>query len=111
MDSSREPLDRLSATWEGRMKQVANRELPYEKALAVALECVEVVERYAADSAQSMSPADPEAKLNIMANLSSGLECNVRLAVYSLYHGDPFMDREEAVEQLIDCGRRSDAPA
>jgi hypothetical protein len=93
------------------MRQVANCELPYEEALAVALECVEVVERYAEDRQQSMSPADPDAKLNIMANLSSGLECNVRLAVYSLYHGDQLVEHDEAVEQLIDCGRRSDAPS
>jgi hypothetical protein len=110
MDSSREPLDPLGATWEGRMRQVANRELPYEQALAIALECVEVVERYAADRPQSMSPADPDAKLEIMANLPSGLECNVRLAVYSLYHGDNLLEREKAVEQLINCGKWSDAP-
>ena len=93
------------------MRQVANCELPYEQALAVALECVEVVERYAAAGPQSMSPADPDAKLNIMANLSSGLECHIRLAVYSLYHEDSLLEREKAVEQLVACGRRSDAPA
>jgi hypothetical protein len=93
------------------MRQVAACELPYEQALAVALECVEVAERYASAQPRSMSPADPDAQLDIMVNLASTLECDIRLAVYSLYHGDTLVERDLAVKQLIDCGKRSDAPA
>lgn len=100
----------LAANWEGRMRQVAMCELPYQQALRVALECVEVAERYSSDQAPSMSPADPDAKLDIVVNLASGLECEVRLAVYSLYHGDKLVEHDEAVEQLLRCGKRSDSP-
>ena len=101
----------LAATWEGRMRQVANCELPYKQALQVVLGCVEVMERYSSSPRQSMSPAIPDAKLDIVVNLASALECDVRLAVYSLYHEDKVVEHDLAVAQLIDCGKRSDAPS
>jgi hypothetical protein len=91
------------------MRQVANCELPYEHALRVALECVEVAERYSDVEPQSMSPADPDAKADIGVNLASALECDVRLAVYSLYHGGELVEHDKAVEQLVNCGKRSDS--
>jgi hypothetical protein len=109
MDYRGEPELR-PATWEGRMRQVANCEMPYAQALKVALECVEVAERYADAEPQPLSPADPNAKANTVVNLASALECEVRLAVYSLYHGDKLVEHDEATQQLINCGRRSDAP-
>ena len=110
MESSRESEVRLGASWEALMRQVANCELPYEQALKVALECVEVAERYSFAQPQSMSPAEPDARPNLLANLASALECNIRLAVYSLYHGDKLVDHDKAVEQLVNCGKRSDSP-
>ena len=111
MEDSRESEVTLAATWEGRMTQVANCELPYNQALRVALECVEVAERYSSSQPQSMSPAAPGANLDVVVNLASALECDVRLAVYSLYHGDKLVEYDKAVEQLLDCGKRSDSPA
>lgn len=102
---------RLAGSWQGRMSQVANCELPYDQALRVALECVEVAERYSSRQPQSMSPAVPDAHLDIMVNLASALECDVRLAVYSLYHEDSLGEHDEAVEQLLNCGKQSDPPA
>lgn len=93
-----------------RMCQVATGELPYEQALAIALECVEAAER-ASPAQPPLSPADPEAQLDIRVRLASTLECEVRLAVYSLYHGNAPIEHAEAVGQLIDCGRRADSPA
>ncbi len=93
------------------MRQVANCELPYKQALRVALECVEVAERYSSCQPKSTSPAEPDANLDIVVNLSSALECDVRLAVYSLYHGDKLVEHDKAVEQLLNCGKRSDSPA
>jgi hypothetical protein len=92
------------------MRQVANCELPYEQALKAALECVEVAERYSHSEPQPLSPADPDAKANTLVNLASALECEVRLAVYSLYHDDNLVEHNEAVRQLLDCGKRSDSP-
>jgi hypothetical protein len=111
MEFSRESEARSGGTWEGLMRQVANCELPYEQALQVALDCVEVAERYSSAQPQSMSPAVPDAKPNIVVNLASALECDVRLAVYSLYHGGKLVEHDTAVEQLVNCGKRSDAPA
>ena len=111
MEDSRESKVTLATTWEGRMRQVANRELPYKQALRVALECVEVAERYLSSQPQSMSPAAPDANLDIVVNLASALECDVRLAVYSLHHGDKVVEHDKAVEQLLNCGKRSDSPA
>jgi hypothetical protein len=110
MESRRESEPAHRATWEGAMRQVARCELPYDEALKVALQCVEVAERYSCGPRQSMSPADPDARLDVMTPLASGLECDIRLAVYSLYHGNKLVERHRAVEQLIDCGKRSDAP-
>jgi hypothetical protein len=110
MDYRRESEVRSFATWEGLMRQVANCELPYEHALKVALECVEVAERYSDAHPQSMSPADPDAQANTGVNLASALECDIRLAVYSLYHGDKLVEHDQAVQRLVDCGKRSDAP-
>jgi hypothetical protein len=110
MDHRRELEVRSLATWEGLMRQVANCELPYEHALKIALECVEVAERYSDARPQSMSPADPDAQLNTGVNLASALECDIRLAVYSLYHGGLLVEHDKAVQQLVDCGKRSDAP-
>jgi hypothetical protein len=110
MESRNESALRSAATWEGRMRQIANCELPYEQALKVALECVEIAERYSDAEPQSMSPADPDARANTVVNLASALECNIRLAVYSLYNGDTLVEHDIAVQQLIDCGKRSDAP-
>jgi hypothetical protein len=93
------------------MRQVAHCELPYEEALHLALQCVEVAERYAHPPQQSLSPAAPDAQLDVMVNLASALECEIRLAVYSLYHGDTLVEHNLAVEQLIRCGKRSDAPS
>lgn len=92
------------------MRQVARCELPYQRALRVALECVEVAERYESTLPQSMSPADPDAKAEIVVNLASRLECDVRMAVYSLYHNDQLVERGPAVERLVACGKRSDQP-
>jgi hypothetical protein len=111
MDNSRESAHPLGTTWEGRMRQVARCELPYDQALQLALECVEVAERYAQPHPQSLSPADPDAKLHTLVNLASALECEIRLAVYSLYHGDALVEHDLAVDQLIRCGQRSDAPS
>lgn len=107
-EDSHESEVTLAATWEGRMRQVAHRELPYEQALRVALDCVEVAERYASSQPESMSPAAPDAKLDVVVNLASALECDVRLAVYSLYHGDKLLEHDKAVEKLLQCGKRSD---
>jgi hypothetical protein len=106
-----QPDARPLASWEARMLQVARCELPYEQALSLVLECVEVGERYTPSQPLSMSPAEPEAELRVMTNLASKLECNVRLAVYSLYHGDQIVEHDKAVQQLVECGKRSDAPA
>ena len=111
MEFSRGSEVGVGPTWEGLMRQVANCELPYEQALAIALQCVEVAERYSSAEPRSMSPAVPEAKLNIMVNLASALECDIRLAVYSLYHGDKLVEHDQAVKQLVNCGKRSDSPA
>lgn len=111
MEDSRESQDTLAATWEGRMGQVAHCELPYKQALRVALECVEVAERYSSSPPQSMSPAARDANLDIVVNLASALECEVRLAVYSLYHGNKLVEHDKAVEQLINCGKCSDSAA
>jgi hypothetical protein len=110
MDSSGEREVELDTTWEGRMRQVASGGLPYEQALKIALECVEVAERYSSAPPQSMSPAASDAQLDIVVSLASALECDIRLAVYSLYHGDKLVDRDEAREQLINCGKRADLP-
>ncbi len=110
MEDSRESEVTLAATWEGRMRQVANCELPYKQALRVALECVEVAERYSSSQPQSMSPAAPDANLDIVVNLASALECDVRLAVYSLHYGDKVVEHDKAVEQLLNCGKLSDSP-
>ncbi len=110
MEESRKSETTPDATWEGRMRQVASRELPYTQALQVALECVEVTERYSSSQPQSMSPAAPDANLDVVTNLASALECDVRLAVYSLYHGDRLVEHDKAVEQLLNCGKRSDLP-
>jgi hypothetical protein len=111
MDSSGESEVKLDTTWGGRMRQVASCELPYDQALRIALECVEVAERYSSPRPQSMSPAVPDAHLNVVVNLASALECDVRLAVYSLYHEDKLVERDDAVAQLLRCGRQSDASA
>ncbi len=111
MEDSRESEVTLAATWEGRMRQVANCELPYKQALRVALECVEVAARYSSSQPRSISPAAPDANRDIVVNLASALECDVRLAVYSLYHGDKLVEHDKAVEQLLNCGKRSDSPA
>jgi hypothetical protein len=111
MENSREREVALAESWEGRMRQVASCELSYERALRVALECVEVAERYASREPQSMSPADPDARLDLVVNLASPLECDVRLAVYSLYHENKLVEHDKAVEQLLNCGKRTDAIA
>ncbi len=111
MEDNREEKPTLANTWQGRMTQVARCELPYKQALQVALECVEIAERYATPETQSMSPAVPDAELDLPVNLASALECDVRLAVYSLYHGDKLVEHEQAVRQLLDCGKLSDDPA
>ena len=112
MEEDHEAEVKLASTWEGRMRQVASCELPYRQALRVALECVEVAERYSSSQQpQSMSPAAPDANLDIVVNLASALECDVRLAVYSLYHEDKLVDRDKAIGQLLNCGKRSDSPA
>ena len=111
MEFSRESEVGLGPTWEGLMRQVANCELPYEQALGIALQCVEVAERYSSAESRSMSPAVADAKLNIMVNLATALECDIRLAVYSLYHRDKLIEHDKAVKQLVDCGKRSDSPA
>ena len=108
MEDNREENLKLAATWDGRMWQIARCELSYEQALQVALECVEVAERYSSPRPQSMSPAAPDARLDIMVNLASALECDVRLAVYSLYHGDNLVEHDKAVERLLNCGKLSD---
>jgi hypothetical protein len=100
MEHMREPDTGWSVTWTERMGQVATCELPYEQALEVALQCVEVAERHSPVQ-PPLSPADPDALLDI----------GVRLAVYSLYHGDVPVAHAEAVGQLLDCGRRADSPA
>jgi hypothetical protein len=110
MGFSREPEVELGATWEARMRQVAGCGLSYEQALKVALECVEVAERYSSAGPQSMSPAAPDAQLDIVVNLASRLESDIRLAVYSLYHADKLIDHDEATKQLINCGKRADLP-
>ena len=92
------------------MLQIAELQLPYAQALQVALQCVEVAERYDSGERKSMSPAEPDAKSETMVDLASGLECNIRLAVYSLYHDNQLGKRAEAVRLLLDCGRRSDEP-
>jgi hypothetical protein len=109
MEFSHESELRAGESWEGLMRQVATCELPYEQALQVALECVAVAERYSFDPWQLLSPADPNAKSDVVTKLASALECNIRLAVYSLYHGGKLIAHDEAVEQLVDCGKRSDA--
>jgi hypothetical protein len=110
MENSCETEGRSDATWESLMRQVADCKMPYERALSVALGCVEVTERYSFEQPRTMSPAAPDAELNIMTNLATPLECDVRLAVYSLYHGDQLVEHDRAVEQLIECGKRSDSP-
>jgi hypothetical protein len=110
MDDMRETETGWSATWTERMGQVATCELQYEQALEIALQCVEVAERHASGQ-PPLSPADPDALLNIGVWLASTLECEVRLAVYSLYHGDVPVAHAESVGQLLDCGRRADSPA
>ena len=110
MEESRDIEVELAATWQGRMRQVANCELPYQQALRVALECVEVAERYSSSLPDSMSPATPDADFDIVVNLATPMECDVRLAVYSLYEGDKLVEHDEAVEQLLNCGKRSDSP-
>lgn len=92
------------------MRQVADCAFAYDRALQIALDCVEVAERYSNSHKESMSPAEPDAKPDIVVNLASALECNIRLAVYSIYHGDALMERTKAVEQLLNCGKRSDSP-
>ncbi len=111
MDENQRSEVTLAPSWEGRMRQIASCELPYNQALQIALECVEVSERYSAPQPQSMSPAVPDAKLDIVVNLSSGSECDVRLAVYSLYHDNKLVQQHEAIEKLLSCGRRSDSPS
>ena len=111
MEDSRESDVTLAATWEGRMRQVAHCEMPYKQALRVALECVEVAERYSPSQSQSLSPAAPDANLDNLVDLASALECDVRLAVYSLHHGDKLVEHDKAVEQLLNCGKRTDSPA
>ena len=111
MQDNREARPKLAATWKGRMGQVARCELPYDQALQVALECVEVAERYSSAESQSMSPAEPDAEFTMPVNLPSALECDVRLAVYSLYHGDKLLEHDKAVERLQKCGQLSDNPA
>jgi hypothetical protein len=98
-----------NATWTERMGQVATCELPYEKALAIALQCVQAAED-AACAPPPLSPADPDAQLDVVLRLASSLECDIRLAVYSLYHGDALVQHAEAVAQLLECGRRADLP-
>jgi hypothetical protein len=98
-----------NATWTERMGQVATCELPYEQALEIALQCVQVAESSAC-APPPLSPAQPDAQLDIGVRLASSLECDVRLAVYSLYHGDMLVQHTEAVGQLLDCGRRADLP-
>jgi len=109
MELGREAEGRSAASWESLMRQVAGCEFPYEKALRIALECVEVAERYLSAQPRSASPAEPDAELNIMVNLASTLECDIRLAVYSLHHGDKLVEHDKAVQQLVDCGQRSDS--
>ena len=109
MDHMRESDAEWNATWTERMGQVATCELPYERALAIALECVEVAE-CCSSAHPPLSPAEPDARLDIDVRLASTLECEVRLAVYSLYHGDALVGHAEAVGQLLDCGRRADLP-
>jgi hypothetical protein len=111
MQDSRNSDVTLATSWLGRMRQVAHCELPYQQALRVALECVEVAERYSPSQQQSMSPAAPDAERDIVVNLASALECDVRLAVYSLYNGDKLVEHDKAVEQLLKCGKLSDSPA
>ena len=108
MEHDRKADVRLAATWQGRMKQVVDRELPYDQALRIALECVEVAERYSCPQSQSMSPASADAHLDMVVNLASALECDVRLAVYSLYHGDTLLEHDKAAEQLLNCGKLSE---
>lgn len=105
MENSPESDVTLADTWEGRMRQVASCELPYEQALRTALDCVEVAERYSDSQPQSMSPATRDANLDIVVNLASALQCEVRLAVFSLYHGDQLVEHDQAVEQLLSCGQ------
>ena len=59
----------------------------------------------------SHSTAVPDAQSDTVVNLASGLECQMRLAVYSLYHDDKLVPHDEAVQQLLDCGKRSDSSA
>ena len=106
----RQPDAGWSATWTERMGQVATCELPYEQALEIALHCVGIAERQAF-SPPPLSPAEPSAQIDIGVRLASTLECEVRLAVYSLYHGNSLIDQADAVGQLLDCGRRADLPA
>jgi hypothetical protein len=108
MDDMREPDAGWGVTWTERMGQVATCELPYEQALELALQCVEVAERYSSVQ-PPLSPADPDAQIDIGVRLASTLECEVRLAVYSLYHGDVPVAHAEAVGQLFECGRRADS--
>ena len=110
MQDNREAKPQLAATWKGRMGQVTRCELPYEQALQVVLECVEIAERYSPPESQSMSPADADAEFTVPVNLPSTLECDVRLAVYSLYHGDNLVEHDQAVERLLNCGKLSDNP-
>jgi hypothetical protein len=98
-----------NTTWTERMGQIAECELPYDEALETALRCVKVADG-ASRSLPPLSPADSDARLDINARLASSLECEVRLAVYSLYHGDALVKHAEAVSQLLECGRRADLP-
>jgi hypothetical protein len=98
-----------NATWTERMGHVATCELPYEQALDVALQCVLYAERVSC-APPPLSPADQDAQLDLGVRLASSLECDVRLAVYSLYHGDALLGHAEAVGQLLECGRRADLP-
>ncbi len=92
-----------SATWTERMGQVATCELPYERreqSLWNVSKSRSVVHPH-----PPLSPAEPDARLDMNVRLASTLECEVRLAVYSLYHGDALVGHAEAVGQLLDCGR------
>ena len=109
MEDNRKSQGSLASTWEGRMRQVADCAFSYDRALQIALDCVEVAERYSNSHPESMSPAEPDAKPDTVFNLATALECDIRLAVYSLYHSDTFMDRTKALEQLLSCGKRSDS--
>ena len=108
MENSPDPDVVLADTWEGRMRQIVSRALSYTEALRVALQCVEVAERYA--PREPRSAAETAGPPDAVVDLASALECNVRLAVYSLYHSTKLVEDEVAVERLMRCGRLSDSP-